>query len=196
MGIKIKRHSEDFALCQSYYVEKMVQRFEHLSIKEANTHFDWSIKLGENTRRAIAQLEYASAIGGMMYVMHCTRLDISFSVGKLSRFISNLSVDHWKAIGRVLGYLKKTISLGLFYSNASWITSVRDNNSTSGWIFTLGGGCHLLGIKETNVYFSLHHGIRIYSLGGSRQGSKMAKKYVIRHRVMTTTNISHFGILR
>ena len=83
MGIKIKRHSEDFALCQSYYVEKMVQRFEHLNIKEANTHFDWSIKLGENTRRAIAQLEYASAIGSMMYDMHCTRLDISFSLDKL-----------------------------------------------------------------------------------------------------------------
>ena len=51
----------------------------------------------------------------MMYAMHCTRLDISFLVGKLSRFTSNPSVDHWKAIGRVLDYLKKTISLGLFY---------------------------------------------------------------------------------
>ena len=69
---------------------------------------------------------------------------------KLFRFTSNPSVDHWKAIGRVLGYLKKTISLGLFYSefptvlegysNASWITSVSDNKSTSGWIFTLDGG--------------------------------------------------------
>ena len=26
------------------------------------------------------------------------------------------------------------------YSDASWITSVSDNKSTSGWIFTLGGG--------------------------------------------------------
>ena len=25
------------------------------------------------------------------------------------------------------------------YSDASWITSVSDNKSTSGWIFTLGG---------------------------------------------------------
>ena len=86
----------------------------------------------------------------MMYAMHCTRLDISFSIGKLSRFTSNPSVDHWKAIDRVIGYLRKTISLRLFYSeflvvlegysDASWITSVSDNKSTSGWIFTLGGG--------------------------------------------------------
>ena len=89
----------------------MLQRFEHLNIKEANTSFDLSIKLGENTRRAITLFEYASANGSMMYAMHCTRPDISFSVGKLSRFTSNPNVDHWKAIDRVLGYLKKTISL-------------------------------------------------------------------------------------
>ena len=71
-------------------------------------------------------------------------------MGKLSKFTNNRSVDHLKPISRVLRYLKKTISLGLFYSefptvlegysDASWITSVSDNKSTSGWIFTLGGG--------------------------------------------------------
>ena len=85
----------------------------------------------------------------MMYGMHCRRPNISFSVGKLSRFTSNPSVDHWKAIGTVLGDLKKTISLRLFYfefpavledySDAIWINSVSDNKSTSGWIFTFGG---------------------------------------------------------
>ena len=91
-------------MCQSHYVETVLQRFEHLSIKEANTPFDQSIKLGDNTGRAIAQLEYAIAIGNMMYGMHCTRPDISFSMGILSRFTINPSVDDWKAIGRVLGY--------------------------------------------------------------------------------------------
>ena len=54
LGIKIKRHSKGFALCQFHYVEKVLQRFEHLNIKEANTPFDWSIKLGENIERVIA----------------------------------------------------------------------------------------------------------------------------------------------
>ena len=94
LEIKIKRHSEWFSLCQSYYVEKALQRFEHLNIKETNTSFDWSIKLGENTRKAITQFKYASAIGSMMYFMHCTRPNISFLVGKLYKFTSNPSVDH------------------------------------------------------------------------------------------------------
>ncbi|KAH9794216.1 Receptor-like serine/threonine-protein kinase [Citrus sinensis] len=86
----------------------------------------------------------------LMYAMHCTRPDIAFAVCKMSRFTSNPSVEHWKAIGRILGYLKRTINLGLFYndypevlegySDASWVTNTRDNKSTSGWIFTIAGG--------------------------------------------------------
>ena len=53
LEIKIKRHNKRFALCQSHYVEKVLQRFEHLNIKETNTPFDRSIKLGEKTKRAI-----------------------------------------------------------------------------------------------------------------------------------------------
>ena len=53
LEIKIKRHSKGLELCQSHYVEKILQRFEHLNIKEANTPFDRSIKLDENTGRAI-----------------------------------------------------------------------------------------------------------------------------------------------
>ena len=98
----------------------------------------------------MAQLEYASGIGYLMYLIQCTRPNITFAVSKLSRFSSNSSVEHWKAIGRVFGYLMKTKDLGLHYSifltileeyiGASWISSVGDNKSTTGWVFTLAGG--------------------------------------------------------
>uniref|UniRef100_A0A2N9HA68 CCHC-type domain-containing protein n=1 Tax=Fagus sylvatica TaxID=28930 RepID=A0A2N9HA68_FAGSY len=150
LGIKVKRHSEGYALCQNHYIEKVLFKYKHLNVKEVNTPFDSNYKLVENTGRAIAQLEFASAIGSMMYAMHCTRPDIVFAVNRLSRYTSNPSAKHWKAITRVLGYLKKTKDLGLYYfgypavlegySDANWVTSVGDNKSTSGWIFTLGGG--------------------------------------------------------
>jgi hypothetical protein len=150
LGIKVKKHSGGYALCQSHYIEKVLLKFKHIGIKEVNTPFDSSIKLNDNSGRAITQLEYASAIGSMMYAMHCTKPDIAFAVCKIFRYTSYPSIDHWKAISRVLGYLKRTINLGLFYSkfpavlegysDASWITSTSDNKSTSGWVFTLGGG--------------------------------------------------------
>ena len=95
----------------------MLDKFKHLKFKEVNTLFDPSLKLEKNSGRAVAQLEYASAIGWLMYLMQCTRPDVAFAVSKLSRFTSNPSVERWKAIGRVFGYLMKTKGLGIHYSS-------------------------------------------------------------------------------
>ena len=99
----MKKHSGGYALCQSHFIEKILLKFQYLRIKEVTTPYDSSVKLTENSRRAVAQLEYASAIGSLMYAMHGTRPDISFAVCKLST--NNPGTKHWKAIGRVLGYL-------------------------------------------------------------------------------------------
>lgn len=42
----------------------------------------------------VAQIEYASAIESLMYAAQYTRPNIAFAVNKLSRFISNPSVEH------------------------------------------------------------------------------------------------------
>jgi hypothetical protein len=127
----------------------MLHKFQHLGIKEASTPYDYAFKLTENSG-AVAQLEYASAIGSLMYAMHCTRPNISFVACKFSRYTINPSTEHWKEIGRVPGFFKRTIELGLYYTkfslvlegytDGSWITSASDNKATSGWVFTLGGG--------------------------------------------------------
>ena len=116
LGIKIKRNCEGYALNETHYIGKVVSKFSHLKIKDANTPFNSSVKLEKNDGRVVAQLEYASAIRSLMYVAQCTRVDISFEISKLSKFTSNPSVEHWKAIGRVLGYLKNTKELSLQYS--------------------------------------------------------------------------------
>ena len=82
-------------------------------------------------------------------------------VYELSRYTSNSSVDHWKAIGRVLGYLNKTIILGLYYNNfppvlegysdASWIVSVSDSKSMSIWIL----GALAFGFVSRSLFYHL-----------------------------------------
>ncbi|GKB04884.1 retrovirus-related pol polyprotein from transposon TNT 1-94 [Tanacetum coccineum] len=71
--------------------------------------------LNHNNGRVVAPIEYTSAIGCLMYGTHCTRPDIAYAVCKLSRYTSNPSHDHWKVIGRVFGYLKRTRKLALYY---------------------------------------------------------------------------------
>ena len=86
-------------------------------IEESKIPYDSSIKLTENTGRTVAQLEYASAIGSLMYAMHCTRPDIVFVVGKLLSFTSSPSNFHWNAIIKVFEYLKKTKYLDIHYND-------------------------------------------------------------------------------
>ena len=85
-----------------------------------------------------------------MYVMNCTRPDIAYAISKFNRYTSNPGPDHWKAIVRVFRYLKYTKNYGLHYSkylavlegycDANWISDTKDSKSTSGYLFTLGGG--------------------------------------------------------
>ena len=108
------------------------------------------LNLYKNTSRAMNQLEYSRAIGCLMYAMTGTRPDIAFAVGRLSRYTSNPSHIHCNAIYRIFKYLKGIIDYGIHFSgfpsvlegftNASWITERDDHTSTTGWIFTLGGG--------------------------------------------------------
>ena len=66
----MKQNIGGYELCQLHYVEKVLDKFKHLKVKEVNTSFDPSLKLEKNCGRTVTQLEYTSAIGYLMYLMH------------------------------------------------------------------------------------------------------------------------------
>ncbi|CAM8888778.1 unnamed protein product [Rhodiola kirilowii] len=150
LGIRIERVKGGLALTQSHYIEKVLKKYKYSDCHPVHTPFESSKHLFPNKGAPVLQLEYSRVIGSLMYAMTSTRPDIAFVVGKLSRYTSNHSEDHWRAVHRVLRYLKGTINLGLVYSefpsvievysDASWISNEEDHSSTSGWVFLLGGG--------------------------------------------------------
>jgi hypothetical protein len=150
LGIKITRGNNGISISQSHYIEKMLKKFNFLDCSPVGTPIDPTVKLMPNQGSPIAQLDYAKAIGCLMYAMISTRPDIAYAVGKLSRYTSNPSSSHWQAVNRLFKYLKGTMNYGLCYSgspsiiegfsDASWITNLEDHSSTSGWVFLLGGG--------------------------------------------------------
>lgn len=150
LGIRIKHESKGISMSQSHYIEKVLRKFNYFDCTPVSTPMDTTEKLMPNTGKAVSQLEYSRVIGCLMYAMTCTRPDIAFAVGKLSRYTSNPSAQHWQAIQRVLKYLKRTMDYSLSYTgypsvlegytDASWISNTEDNSSTSGWVFLLGGG--------------------------------------------------------
>nr|GEX24028.1 zinc finger, CCHC-type [Tanacetum cinerariifolium] len=150
LGIKIKRENKGIVITQSHYIEKILMKFNREDCSPVSTLMDLVEKLKLNTGEPVDQLEYSRAIGCLMYAMTSTRPDIAYAVGRLSRFTSNPSRQHWKAITRIFKYLRGTKNYGLSYVgypsvlegylDASWINHVEDSSSTSEWVFLLGGG--------------------------------------------------------
>ncbi|KAD6454253.1 hypothetical protein E3N88_08959 [Mikania micrantha] len=111
LGIRIISENNGITISQSHYIEMILKKFNCLNCSPVGTPIDPTVKLLPNQGNPISQLEYAKAIGCLMYAMVSTRPDIAFAVGKLSRI-----------------------------SDASWITNLEDHSSTSGWVFLLDGG--------------------------------------------------------
>ena len=61
------------------------------------------------------KVPYASIGDSLMYAMVCTRLDIAFAVGVVSRFMRNLGKEHWAAVKWILRYLRGNSSVYLRY---------------------------------------------------------------------------------
>ncbi|GJY92260.1 zinc finger, CCHC-type containing protein [Tanacetum coccineum] len=100
LGIMIKHKSNGIAISQLNYIEKVLKKFNYFDCIIVSTPMDTSEKLMPNNGQAVSQFEYSRVIGCLMYVMTCTRPNIAFIVGKLSRYTSNPGTQHWQAIQR------------------------------------------------------------------------------------------------
>ena len=72
------------------------------------------------------------------------------SVGQVSRYSQSPGQEHWKALKRILAYLRKTLNYGLLfgggddelydYCDADYAGDLGNRRSTSGAVFTLHNG--------------------------------------------------------
>ncbi|GJZ14762.1 zinc finger, CCHC-type containing protein [Tanacetum coccineum] len=96
MGMRIKHESNGIAISQSHYIEKVLKKFNYFDCTPVSTPMYTSEKVMPNNGQAVSQLEYFRVIGCLMYAMTCTRPDIAFAVGKLSRYTNNPDTQHCK----------------------------------------------------------------------------------------------------
>ncbi|KAJ9535661.1 LOW QUALITY PROTEIN: hypothetical protein OSB04_un001195 [Centaurea solstitialis] len=138
LGIKITRTQNSLVLSQTHYVDKILEKFY-----KGDTNIT---KTPSDTKRIVLyKVEYSRILDSLMYLMSCTRLDLAYAVSKLSKYTSNASVEYWRSITRLLRYTREcglhygrypTVIKG--YSDANWISDIKDSRSTSGYVFTLG----------------------------------------------------------
>ena len=124
LGVKIERDRSKklLTLSQEHYIKKILERFHMSSCKPVDTPVSKSEVLSQNMcprnleeEKEMSNVPYSSAVGSLMYAMLCTRPDICFAVGLVSRYQSNPGREHWKAVKRILRYLKGTMDYHLCY---------------------------------------------------------------------------------
>jgi len=84
-----------------------------------------------------------------MYAMVCTRPDIAYSVGVVSRFLTNLGKQHWQVVKWILRYLKGTSHYCLCFGHdeivlegfmyADMVGDMDTRKSTTGYLYTFAG---------------------------------------------------------
>lgn len=119
MGIQIEREKDNrkLKIHQSVYAKKILDRFNHTDCSPVSTPADPGMKFSKNEEgpRENKNLPYREAIGSLMYLMTCTRPDIAYVVGVLSRYMDKPTNMHWQGVKRLLKFLKGTINRGITF---------------------------------------------------------------------------------
>ncbi|KAK8924196.1 hypothetical protein KSP39_PZI019371 [Platanthera zijinensis] len=116
LGMEVNFTEKGITLSQSHYIRNLLEKWGYVNSKKIETPYDYKNKLKLNEGSPIRQLDYSKLMGSLIYATTCTRTDIAFTVGMLSRFTSNLGKDHWDFLERLMRYLKYIEKYVLCYS--------------------------------------------------------------------------------
>ncbi|KAK4339018.1 hypothetical protein RND71_040480 [Anisodus tanguticus] len=150
LGIKIYKTSGELVLSQSHYIEDVLRKFDVFDSPPIKSPMNMNHRIDKNRGAPVFQERYTQVICSLMYITNCTRPDIAYPVNKLAMFTRNLGNDHWKTLNWILRHLKYSLTYRLHYSiypsvlegynDANWISDIENTKSTSGYVFTIGGG--------------------------------------------------------
>ncbi|GFS37982.1 hypothetical protein Acr_00g0055040 [Actinidia rufa] len=159
LGIKLMRDYQNrmLGLSQAAYIDNILVKFAMHNSKKGFLPFRYGVAFSRDQCPRTPQEEelmrlvpYASTVGSLMYAMLCTRPDICYAVAMVSKYQSNPRSEHWIAVKHILKYLRRTRDYVLIcgsedltsigYSDSDFQSDRDFRKSTSGYVFTLGGG--------------------------------------------------------
>ena len=149
MSIHRDRHARSITLGQSRLTGDLLEKYGMTECKPLSTPLSPAAKLTkEGESLDTASFPYSQLIGSLMYLSVCTRPDISQAVGALARYMAYPTTTHWQAAKGVLRYIAGTADFGITYAgldlegycDADYAGDLDSRRSTTGYVFTLGGG--------------------------------------------------------
>lgn len=153
LGLEFAKSESGMILHQTRYISEVLKKFNMKDYNPTATPVETGISLtqDESEKPADSTL-FKQLMGSLRYICN-SRLDISFAIGLINRFMSEPKQSHLLAAKRVLRYLKGTSDFGILFpkvskqdkvelvgiSNSDWFGDNVDRRSTVGYVFKLHG---------------------------------------------------------
>jgi hypothetical protein len=173
VGLLINRNRDKkyLHLSQPTYISKILSKFCMQDCHSKATPADPFNRLTKESSTADSDssklFPFQEAVGSLLYCMITTRPDISYAVGQVAQFTTNLGKSHCEAVKRILSYLKGTATFGLrfqktqsngilfAFTDADYAGDLDSRRSTTGYVLTLNAGPVAWGsIKQKSVALS------------------------------------------
>lgn len=157
LGLELERNLKDKTTLvhQHEYVCHILEMARMSECKPSPTPADPSVLLtkemsptADEERQHMKTYPYASIVGALIYLSTRTRPDIATAVSKVCRYTQNPGIEHWRAVKRILRYLKGTSSRGIVlggtdlvlrgFADADWAGDKDTRRSTSGFLLQMG----------------------------------------------------------
>ncbi|KAI5084902.1 hypothetical protein GOP47_0001071 [Adiantum capillus-veneris] len=146
-------------ISQESYIQSLLKKYNMSACNGVETPLPTSLKLkqSESSLALAADMEsfpYSNILGGVHYLVTCTRSDICFAANLLSRYMKAPGLIHIQHLKRLMRYLQHTKDYGIYYyalqplptpflvgySDADWGGDQDTLQSTSAYAFLLAGG--------------------------------------------------------
>jgi hypothetical protein len=160
LGVRVIQTQTDTTLDQETYCRSILTKYSHLIGNRNYTDVPMAKdhglekddgELTEAQRIYVEKFPYAEIVGALLYLTSLTRVDISYAVGTLTRYMSKPTHAACRAVARVLNYLQKFPHLGLrykrmdmdmhAYTDSDWAACLKTRKSISGCLVILAGCC-------------------------------------------------------
>ncbi|KAH9667537.1 hypothetical protein KPL70_021079 [Citrus sinensis] len=149
LGIKVKQKEEGIFISQESYAKEILKKFKMNDYKPISTPVECGVKLSKHDEGEDIDPTFFKSLVGSLRYLTCTRPDILYVIGLVSRYMENPKTTHFKAAKRILRYIKGTTNFGLLYSfsndyklvgysDSDWGGDVDDRKSTIGFVFFMG----------------------------------------------------------
>ena len=110
LGLEVKQHQKEIFLSQKGYAKEILKKFKMEDCNPIRTPIDCGAKLSKKDEGEVVDPTIYKSLVGCLRYMTCTRSDILYAVGLVSRFMKKPKSMHWKAEKRILHYIRGTIT--------------------------------------------------------------------------------------